>query len=225
VILCIVTKMAGLLVVALAALSIISQMMHSRIFESSKKQQNYSHKSSVRDAKSILILYRCAMSLLLFLFCFVLIQIFEEDAARKIVRRPASPTMTRQLLTFLTIGFCTSGVNVIVAKNVSQLFKHFFYKTFIVIADFFITIALFATTVSLATIFCNTFMIIAYCLMYLEEVVVKPGQRSNSMNKEFLTGSGIDEDEDNSSLEDNTLIDFVKVIWEQKYTRRIALFF
>jgi len=40
-----------------------------------------------------------------------------------------------------------------------------------------------------------------------------------------MSGSGIDDDEDNSSLEDNTLIDFIKVIWSKKYTRRIALFF
>ena len=40
-----------------------------------------------------------------------------------------------------------------------------------------------------------------------------------------MNGTGLDEDEDNTSLEDNTLIDFIRVIWKKKYTRRIALFF
>ena len=63
-------------------------------------------------------------------------------------------------------------------------------------------------------------MVLGYCLLYLEEItgIKQP-------NRKYLTGTGIDEEEDNSSLEDNTLIDFIKVIWKKKYTRRIALFF
>ena len=57
-------------------------------------------------------------------------------------------------------------------------------------------------------------------MVYLEEIT---GVHGN--NREYLEGSGIDGDEDHSNLNENTLIDFIKVTWSKKYTRRIALFF
>jgi hypothetical protein len=58
------TTLKGALVVLLAFLSIFSQMMHSKTFEQGKKhQKNYSVKTELRDSKSILIFYRCILSL------------------------------------------------------------------------------------------------------------------------------------------------------------------
>jgi len=57
--LCLLTELKGIIVVVLAWLSIVSQMMHSKTFEIQKKhQKNYAIKSTIRDAKTILMFYR-----------------------------------------------------------------------------------------------------------------------------------------------------------------------
>jgi solute carrier family 30 (zinc transporter), member 5/7 len=132
------------------------------------------------------------------------------------------PSLTKKVIAVIMIGATASVTNVQVAKNVNQLFKHSFYKVILTLVDYFVKIALFASAVSFQIIFVNTFMVIGYCMLYLEEII---GARHVKDNHQFLQGSGIDEDEDSSNLHENTLIDFIRVIWKKKYTRRIALFF
>ena len=100
VLLCIATQFVGVLVVLLAGLSILSQMMHSKNFEP-KSQQNYAHKSTVRDAKSVLVFYRCAISFLFWLFSYVLVQIFSNDFGA--VSKTA-PSLTKKFLAFILVG-------------------------------------------------------------------------------------------------------------------------
>jgi len=126
--LCIFTQFAGVLVVVLAVLSIFSQMMHSKNFDLGKKQQkNYSVKSTIRDARSILIFYRCIFSLVMYLFGFVFMQIIEGESSPK--SQVPNPSFTKKFFSVVCIGLSASGTNVIVAKSIDKLFNNFFYKT------------------------------------------------------------------------------------------------
>lgn len=98
--LCIVTQFIGVFVVLLAGLSILSQMMHSKNFEP-KNHQNYAQKSTIRDAKSVLVFYRCAISLLLWLFSYVIVQIFNNDYGTV---SKSVPSLTKKFLAFAVIG-------------------------------------------------------------------------------------------------------------------------
>jgi hypothetical protein len=167
-----------------------------------------------------LIFYRCILSLALCIFGFVVKQILEVEHITNI--EVIEPSLTKKVIAIIMIGVTASVTNVQVAKNVNQLFKHSFYKIILAIADYFIKIALFATAVSFQIIFVNTFMVIGYCMLYLEEII---GARHTRDNHQFLQGSEVDEDEDSSNLHENILVDFIRVIWKKKYTRRIALFF
>ena len=150
-------------------------------------------------------------------------QIIEGESSPK--SQGPNPSFTKKFFAVVCIGLSASGTNVIVAKSIDKLFNHFFYKTCVAIMDYFIKIALLATTISLPVIFCNTFLIIGYCLIYLEEIAGGPHPHRIRENRQFLEGTGLDDDDDTVNLEDNTLIDFIRVVWQKKYTRRIALFF
>ena len=53
-------------------------MMHSKSFDIQKKQQKtYAIKSTIRDAKTILMFYRVCISLFMFFFAFVISKILE----------------------------------------------------------------------------------------------------------------------------------------------------
>mmetsp|Transcript_6794 Transcript_6794/g.5941 ORF Transcript_6794/g.5941 Transcript_6794/m.5941 type:complete len:302 (+) Transcript_6794:420-1325(+) len=218
ILLCIFTSLKGVLGVAIAVLSIASQMMHSKIFVLNKKQKNYAIKTELRDSKSILIMYKCLFSLSLCLLGFVIKQILEVEHITD--KETIDPSLTKKIISIVLIGCSASFTTVRIAKNLNQLFKHFFYRIILTMMDYFIKIALFSAVASLPIVFCNTFLILGFCMTYLEEIA--GGQRAN---KQYLEGSALDEEEDNSSLQENILIDFIRVIWKKKYTRRIALFF
>ena len=127
-------------------------MMHSRSFDLGKKQnKNYSIKTEIRDAKSMLILYRCIFSFVLFIFAFVIKQILEVEHVTDTER--VDPSFTKKVIALILIGACSPCLNVTVAKNMDQLFKHFFYKTCLIIMDYFVKIALLVSSTSFLILF------------------------------------------------------------------------
>ena len=128
-----------------------------------------------------------------------------------------NPSLTWKIISIILIGISTPYSNVSVTKSLNQLFKNFFYKILITILNFFVQTAL-LSIVSFPIIFCNTFFMLGYCMIYLEEITGE-----SRSNRQYMQVSEVDEED--SHLNDNVLIDFTREIWKKKYTRRIALFF
>lgn len=69
------------------------------------------------------------------------------------LKESVDPSWTKKILSIIFIGLSASATNVTIAKNLDQLFKHFFYKIIVTIIDYFIKIALFSTVISFPIIF------------------------------------------------------------------------
>ena len=216
--LCLITQLKGFLVVGLAILSIISQIMHANIFEGKQKQKkDYSTKIVIRDIKLELMFYRCAMSFIIYLFSFVISELFNSISHHR--SKQVTYSLSGKIFTIVAIGFVASGSNIVVTRKMNEMFHVFFYKILFSIADFFIKIALLTTTASLYSIAWNSFLIIGYCLLYLEEIAGNKLGGKSRENRVFIEGNNLDEDDYISNLDENLdeniLIDFIRVIWKK----------
>lgn len=163
------------------------------------------------------------ISLAMYIFAVVLKELYESIS--HIAEQSVSYSFTARIFMILLIGAGASGANTIISRKVDELFHLFFYRILFSIADFFIKIALLATTVSLFGIACNSFLIVGYCLMYLEEIAGNAINEKVKENRVIIDGTNLDDEDSINNLDANILIDFIRVIWKKKYSRRIALFF
>lgn len=212
--LCLLTQLKGFIVVILAVLSIISQKMHANIFEGTKKQKrDYSTKIAIRDTKLELMFYQWVMSIIIYLFSFVISELFDSISHHH--TKQISHSLSGKIFAIILLGFVASGSNVVVTRKLNEMFHVFFYKILFTIADFFVKIALLSTAASFYSIACSSFLIVGYWLLYLEEIAGNKLGGKTKENKVFIEGNNLDEDENISNFDENILIDFIRVIWRK----------